>query len=171
MAPKLKRKAVSKKQKFDYDVDFDSINFRDHPELYQVGKGEQGVLSVQPYKSEILPHWRFSAPAIAKESSSAVYNLFKQYRGTGDFVGMDMARKYLQMGFTRSRRYANHRSGIKRKNGELLPLDHDPIKAECAEIFKAKLEIVKTDEAYLKAKAEHLEMEARRLPIQADPQS
>ena len=44
---------------FDYSLDFEKINFREHPELYRVGKGEQGVLLVEPYKSEILPHWRF----------------------------------------------------------------------------------------------------------------
>jgi hypothetical protein len=40
-------------------------------------------------------------------------------------LGMDMSRKFLQMGFTRSRRYANHRSGrkysSKDKEGTLLP--------------------------------------------------
>lgn len=35
------------------------IDYRKHPELYKVAKGEQGVLTVEPYKSEILPHWRF----------------------------------------------------------------------------------------------------------------
>ena len=35
------------------------------------------------------------------------------YKKKGDFVGMDMARKFLQMGYTRSRRYANHKSGRK----------------------------------------------------------
>src|ERR1700761_1344237 len=29
------------------------INYREHPEAYHVGKGEQGVLICQPYKSEI----------------------------------------------------------------------------------------------------------------------
>jgi hypothetical protein len=40
---------------FDYSLDFKTINFRSSPELYRVGKGEQGVLLVEPYKSEILP--------------------------------------------------------------------------------------------------------------------
>ena len=40
---------------FDYDLDFDNIDFREQPELYRVGRGEQGVLLVEPYKSEILP--------------------------------------------------------------------------------------------------------------------
>lgn len=45
---------------FDYDQDFSTIDFRKQPERYQVGRGEQGVLMVQPYKGEILPHWRFA---------------------------------------------------------------------------------------------------------------
>ena len=54
---------------FDYSLDYKSIDFRKHPERYQIGKGEQGVLLVEPYKSEILPHWRFKTPEIAEESS------------------------------------------------------------------------------------------------------
>lgn len=44
---------------FDYNLDFKAIDFRERPDLYRVGKGEQGVLLVEPYKGEILPHWRF----------------------------------------------------------------------------------------------------------------
>lgn len=61
---------------FDYDLDFKHIDFRKHPEKYKVGRGEQGVLLVEPYKSEILPHWRFKTPEIAKESSEKIYQLF-----------------------------------------------------------------------------------------------
>jgi hypothetical protein len=42
---------------FNYDLDFDHIDFREQRELYRVGRGEQGVLLVEPYKSEILPYW------------------------------------------------------------------------------------------------------------------
>jgi hypothetical protein len=41
---------------FDYSLDYQRLDRR---ELYRVSKGEQGVLLVEPYKSEILPHWRF----------------------------------------------------------------------------------------------------------------
>jgi len=98
---------------FIYDLDFKNINFRNHPELYRIGKGEQGVLLVEPYKSEILPYWRFKTPEIATASSKKIYSLFLAYKKEKDFVGMDMARKFLQMGYTRSRRYANHPSGRK----------------------------------------------------------
>ena len=82
---------------YDYDVDFENTDFRERPELYQVGAGEQGVLSVQPYKGEILPHWQFKTPAIARQSSAKILELFHSYRDADDFVGMDMSRKFLQM--------------------------------------------------------------------------
>ncbi|WP_254633328.1 DUF4385 family protein, partial [Deinococcus sp. GbtcB9] len=79
------------------------------PELYRVGVGGQGVLLVQPYKSEILPHCRYATPEVARESSEANYGMFLAYLGAGDFVGADTARKILQMGFTGARRAPNHR--------------------------------------------------------------
>src|SRR5687767_7837957 len=108
---------------FDYSLDFKSIDFRAQPELYRVGKGEQGVLMVEPYKSEILPHWKFATPADAKKSSAKIYKLFLAYLKADDFPGADMARKFLQMGWTRARRYANHKGGRKydAESGELLP--------------------------------------------------
>lgn len=98
---------------FPYDLDFSKIDFRRKPELYRVGRGEQGVLIVEPYKSEILPYWKFKTPPIAEKSAKKIYSLFKRYKKEKDFVGMDMARKFLQMGYTRARRYANHPSGRK----------------------------------------------------------
>ena len=141
---------------FDYELDFDSINFREQPELYRVGRGEQGVLLVEPYKSEILPHWRFKTPDIAKESSDKIYNMYLNYKENGDFIGMDMSRKFLQMGYTRSRRYANHKSGKKYdENGEVMDREIDEEKAKSAIIFQEKWKIVREDEGYLKLKKAH----------------
>jgi hypothetical protein len=33
---------------FDYTLDFKTTDFRKRPDLYRVGKGEQGVLLVEP---------------------------------------------------------------------------------------------------------------------------
>ncbi|MEK5057192.1 DUF4385 domain-containing protein [Paenibacillus shunpengii] len=142
---------------FDYDLKYDELDLRQHPELYTIGRGEQGVLLVEPYKSEILPHWRFKTPEIAKESSKKIYDMFLQYKKQDDFVGMDMARKFLQMGYTRARRYANHKGGRKyaKEDGSLLPFQNDPVKAEAAAIFKAQWEIVKKDPDYVKMKGIH----------------
>lgn len=161
---------------FDYSLDFEQINFRKQPELYRIGRGEQGVLLVEPYKSEILPHWQFKTPDLARQSAEKIYQLFLDYKVQGDFVGMDMARKFLQMGYTRARRYANHKSGKKYdgpvpddKKGQsgahgraMLPYEPDPVKAESAKIFKAKWEQAKTDPDYQQLKKRHQELYKNR---------
>ena len=68
---------------------------------------------VEPYKSELLPLWRFATVAAARKSAAAIGKRFRAYLRAGDFVGADMARKFLQMGYTRARRYANHAGGRK----------------------------------------------------------
>ena len=145
-------------QKFDYTLDFKTIDFRQQPELYRVGKGEQGVLLVQPYKGEILPYWRFKTPAIARQSAQKIYELFLAYKQQQDFVGMDMARKFLQMGYTRSRRYANHQSGRKyaKDSKIVLPNQEDPIKAESAKIFYEVWQVAKIDPEYVVMLDRHL---------------
>lgn len=145
---------------FDYSLDFDNIDFRKHPELYRIGKGEQGVLLVEPYKSEILPHWRFKTPPIARRSANKIYRMFVEYKVKEDFVGMDMARKFLQMGYTRARRYANHKSGRKYAEGgkEVLPREEDPVKAESAKLFYEKWQKAREDKKYLELKKMHREM-------------
>lgn len=137
-------------KKFDYTLDYANLDLRERPELYAIGKGEQGVLSVEPYKSEILPFWRFKDVAVATESSEKIHSIFLQYLKEGDFVGADMARKFLQMGHTRAKRYANYKGGKKfigpvpvdkkgqsgshgRPMHELGP--EDPIKAKAAHIL------------------------------------
>jgi hypothetical protein len=80
---------------------------------YRIGRGETSVLTFEPYKSEILPLWRFKTPTIARQSSSAIYTKFLEYDAQNDFIGMDMSRKFLQMGMTRAKRYANHAGGRK----------------------------------------------------------
>ncbi|MBW4647483.1 MAG: DUF4385 domain-containing protein [Kastovskya adunca ATA6-11-RM4] len=143
--------------KFDYSLDFDKIDFRKNPELYRIGKGEQGVLMVEPYKSEILPHWKFKTPEIARQSSDKIYEMFLDYKAKEDFVGMDMARKFLQMGYTRSRRYANHKSGRKyaKDSKEVLPIEEDKLKAESANIFYEKWRLAREDKQYLELKKKH----------------
>ncbi|EDV9436458.1 DUF4385 domain-containing protein [Salmonella enterica] len=141
---------------FNYQQDFSSIDFRQHPELYQVGRGEQGVLLVEPYKSEILPFWRYKDEASAMKSAEQIYQLFEAYRQQDDFVGMDMARKFIQMGYTRARRYANYKGGKKyAEDGSLNTRGNDPIKAAAATVFKGWWDKIRQDEDYLKRKRQH----------------
>jgi hypothetical protein len=146
--------------KFDYSLNYKNLDLRKNPELYRVGKGEQGVLMVEPYRTEIVPHWRFKTPEIARESSEKIYKMFLEFKRQKDFVGMDMARKFLQMGITRARRYANHPSGRKYKKGtrEIIPIEKiDEEKAESARIFSEKYYMAKNDEVYQKLMKEHKE--------------
>ncbi|MBM7705892.1 hypothetical protein JOD03_000793 [Chryseomicrobium aureum] len=141
---------------FDYDLDFEVIDFRKQPELYRVGRGEQGVLLVEPYKSEILPHWRFKTPDIARKSAEEIMELFEDYRKKDDFVGMDMARKFIQMGYTRARRYANYKGGRKyNEDGSIKERQINDEKAESAAIFKEYWDKLREDEDYLKRKKKH----------------
>jgi hypothetical protein len=141
---------------FDYNLDYRRLNLREHPELYRVGRGEQGVLLVEPYKSELLPLWRFRTPDIARESCSLLAAKFEEYRQNDDFVGMDMARKFLQMGYTRARRYTNYRGGRKYDSeGRINEREIDPVKAESAAIFKQKWDEIRGDEDYLRRKRAH----------------
>jgi len=116
-----------------------TVNYRTKPQLYKVGKGEQGVLICEPYKTEILPYWRFKTPGEALKSSRKIYQLFLFYLRNNEFVGADMARKFLQMGFTRARRYANYKGGVKydkNNNYALLKKGNGDVeKVESADIF------------------------------------
>lgn len=146
---------------------YEGIDFRKNPELYQIGKGEQGVLMAEPYKGEIVPHWKFRTPEIALKSANKIYAMFLEYMQQDDFVGADMARKYLMMGWTRARRYANHPSGRKYKEGtrEILPQAEDHAtseKAVAAQIFKDIYDKARVDPLYLQMKAEHKKLLAHR---------
>ena len=104
-------------KEFDYDLDYKELDFSDEKnrKLYRIGRGEQGVLLVRPYTNIICNHWRFKTPTEAVKSANKIFSMYLDYRDAGDFIGMDMCRKFLEMGFTRARRYANHNSGRKYK--------------------------------------------------------
>lgn len=125
---------------------------------YRIGRGEQGVLTFEPYKSSLLPLWRFKTPSIARTSSDQLYTRFLAYRAENDFIGMDMARKFLQMGMTRAKRYANHAGGRKydKRTGRELEKStgHKGMreKLEASGIFREVWERARMDEGYLAAK-------------------
>lgn len=130
---------------------YDGVDLRAHPEEYRIGRGEQGVFHAEPYKSELLPLWGFKDVQTARESSESIYEKFLEYRSAGDFVGMDVARKYLQMGYTRSRRYAKYKGGKKSQPWEA----EDPVKSRAAGIFREKWRAVTEDEEYQRLKERH----------------
>ncbi|KAL8709980.1 MAG: hypothetical protein Q9220_005431 [cf. Caloplaca sp. 1 TL-2023] len=121
---------------------------------YRIGRGEQGVLTFEPYKSALLPLWKFRTPALALTSSSSLWAAFLQYERDDDFVGMDMARKFLQMGMTRAKRYANHKGGRKydKQTGKELERSkgHEGMqgKEEASRVFREVWERCRAHEGY-----------------------
>ena len=143
-------------KEFDYDLDYKSLDFTDAEtrKLYRIGRGEQGVLLVRPYTDYICSHWRFVDAPTAVKSSNKIYEMFCKYKEQQDFIGMDMCRKFLEMGFTRARRYANHRSGRKYNVDKTIrPQEKDALtceKAQSATIFKEKRDLAAYDPIYQK---------------------
>ena len=141
-------------KEFDYELDYKSLDFTD-PEtrkLYRIGRGEQGVLLVRPYTENICRYWRFRDVPTATQSSNTIYEMFCHYRRQKDFIGMDMARKFLEMGFTRARRYANHKTGRKYSVSKtILPQEDDALtseKAQAAQVFKKIRDLAAYDPEY-----------------------
>ena len=147
-------------KEFDYELDYKQLDFTD-PEvrkLYRIGRGEQGVLLVRPYTNDICAHWRFVDETTARKSSAKIYSMYLNYKDNRDFIGMDMARKFLEMGFTRARRYANHSSGRKyTEDGRIRPQETDAlhnVKAKSAKIFKEVRDRVAYDPEYVTMRKE-----------------
>ena len=148
-------------------VDFDhknykwkpDIDYRENPHLYKVGRGQQGVLICEPYKSELYPLWRFKTPDKAQLSCNQIYLKFLEYIDENDFVGADMAKKYLHMGFTRSRRYWNHSSGKKWTNDggwKVLPYDRTEQRFyDSSLIFQKYWKMARENKDYLQMKKQH----------------
>ena len=148
---------------FDYNLDYKNLLFTPNDKRYRIGRGEQGVLLVRPYTNDICKYWRFKTPMEAYLSASRIlfeYHLYKEKR---DFVGMDMARKFLEMGFTRARRYANHKDGKKYdKDGKIRPQEKDwatSDKAKSAKIFKDARRRVVDDPKYIHMRKEWRQQE------------
>ena len=143
-------------KEFDYGLDYKEIDFslEENRQFYRIGRGEQGVLLVRPYTNVICNHWRFKTPKIAVQSANKIFSMYLDYRDAGDFIGMDMCRKFLEMGFTRSRRYANHHTGKKYDDkGNVRPQEPDHMTckyAESARIFKHVRDIVAKSEDYVR---------------------
>ena len=138
---------------FDYNLDYKNTLFEPNDKRYRIGRGEQGVLLVRPYTDDICKYWKFRTPRIAEESAKIIYEMYLDYKDESDFVGMDMCRKFLEMGFTRARRYANHKDGKKyNKDGSVKPQESDALtskKAESAKIFRYYRNVLTSDTTYV----------------------
>ncbi len=137
----------------EYDLDF-----RAHPERYRPTDDEQGVFKIEPYKSELLPLWTIADLDAAEEAAEAVRDRYEAYRDREEFVGMDLARKYLRMGWTRALRYAKYPGGKKYGDDgeERDPQQwYDEEKHAISQVYRDHLDAVREDPAYERLRARH----------------
>ncbi|KAI1757902.1 hypothetical protein F4782DRAFT_475582 [Xylaria castorea] len=140
---------------------------------YRIGRGEQGVLTFEPYKSFLLPHWRFRSVPIARKSAADLWAKFVEFdERDEDFVGMDMARKFIQMGMTRAKRYANHAGGRKYRKGtrEELPKSENhkdkKEKERASLVFREVWERCRAHEGYKRRKEDFLKEQSEWMESQ-----
>jgi len=122
-------------------------------------------------KSLILPYWAFRTVAVAQKSAEVLWSIFESYLEREDLIGADMTRKFIQMGMTRAKRYANHKGGRKYADDgtQLQKWTEEDVdgkrkeKEEASEIFKAywrrcnaSEEYARLKKAWSKAKKEYL---------------
>ncbi|KAK4574711.1 hypothetical protein LTR86_001552 [Recurvomyces mirabilis] len=175
MPPKVPKKAKKSDELEDINLKHlstPSLSSQGLRMSYRIARGEEGVLTFEPYKSMLLPYWRFKTVPIAENSSKNLWSAFEYFLKTEDFVGADMTRKFIQMGMTRAKRYANHKGGKKydrsekevtRDGGERVELakseGHEgrEEKLAASEVFKAVWRRCTSDERYLELKKEFLE--------------
>ncbi len=163
-----------------------SIDYSANPTHYRVLRGEMNVFKTNPYSAELKVLWRFKDEAVARKSAEQLWDRFEGYRQEEDFVAwvrgrcqgrgttemedlrrgahasrprhrMDVVRKFVQMGRTRSLRYALRPGGRKydpatgaemRRTGDVA----DEGKLAGAQVFEACLADIEADEVYAKAK-------------------
>jgi hypothetical protein len=122
------------------------------------------VLLIEPLQKRNLATLAIQTVAEAKKSSADIYTMFLGYLEHNDFPGADMARKFLQMGWTRARRYANHKSGRKydKTTGDELPNYPDGEKAKAAAVFYERYVNARQHAEYLRLKDQHIAQHERK---------
>ena len=53
-----------------------NIDYRMYPELYHIGRGQQGVLTCETYKSDLHPIWTIKTPRASQISSNKIYKKY-----------------------------------------------------------------------------------------------
>lgn len=70
-----------------------------------------------PFMSEIVSYWQYKTLKIDQEFSGEIHEHFEELRKCNDFVGMDMEKKFMQMGYTKYRngRMNNDKDSVKKR--------------------------------------------------------
>lgn len=134
------------------------INVKEHPELYIVDNNLKGIYSFEPYKSELLPLFKYKSVKGAKRSIDKLKYRFNKYLENQDFIGCNLTLKYLKAGYIFSQRYSRYENGRRYEDGEekepLKIKDRDKEKMEITRMYKKVWEEVRSSEDYKKLKKE-----------------
>jgi len=141
----------SSKFKSDYSKE---VNYKKDPEEYDTSTGVSGVFSVSPYKDQLIKDFTFKNVKQSRKSAKNLYNKFKLYREKMDFIGMDMTRKFLELGYLQSLRFSKFPGGKKyTKSGNVRRVDYkQDEKLEISKIYKRYLNLVNSDKVYKRTK-------------------
>ena len=124
----------------------DKIDFREHPELYPAASETVDVMQVEPYISELLPHFAYETADEAGESAAWLYEFYVRYKEAGEFVGMDVARRLLYRGFMEAKRYTASQTDVEQSG---------PLRPPPASIFWKTYRMVDNDPDYVAMHAAH----------------
>ena len=135
------------------ESDLSGTAIKTHNQNYIRHRGSSN-LHLEPYRSELEPLLHFRDPILALTSSQALYDKFLHYKSEGDFAGMDMARKFIQVGhrvISHDAKHDREKACIKEEKTESSSqqIVNDE-KAKSAGIFEALLKSVKKDEVYVR---------------------
>lgn len=78
-SPSLLR-SVSPSETSSAPTDPRDIDYRAHPELYKILRGEMNVFKTQPYSNELKVLWRFKDEATARKSAGELWERFEGFR-------------------------------------------------------------------------------------------
>ena len=86
-----------------------TINYQENPFLYTYTDDCKGMYTCNPYKEELLQLWKFLKKDSASQTAKDLYSYFLKMLEKKDFVGADLARKYILAGSKKKLLSSRHR--------------------------------------------------------------
>lgn len=71
---------IQPKTKSPPSTDRRDIDYRQHPDLYRILRGEMNVFKTQPYSNDLKGLWRYKDEPTAKRSAGDLWKRFEEYR-------------------------------------------------------------------------------------------
>ena len=147
---------------------------------YQIGDPGDGVMNPEPYWSHLNAMWHFGTDSLAQKSCAKLWKWFLYYHYYGDFIGMDMVRKFIELGtmcatYMEDLRHGRTRYGVEAGQGEMGAVRKcGELTSDAALIFREALDQLQSHPGYLKSREEFIEEQKRWIcaaPREAESQA